>query len=182
MAGAPSFSLPVILPHLKRHGDRLAQPGRYWLLSPRAQIAPGVLEEPTGRRRACDHQPAPPPTHRLLSSRHEPFLPAAICQGIRSFSFKTWNWDFMSKECQYEPLLLPLGTCCWCVWSLLPAVDWDGAPAAVSDQEDCRHQPTYPTSCLWPFLVLLSVWSKQLSILLAFLFSLSSTQKTDTSP
>lgn len=160
---ASSFSLPVILAYFKRHSDSLAQPWVHWLLSPCAQIAPGLLEEPTGRRRACDNQPAPPPTHSLLSPRHEPFLPAPIRQGNRLLHLNKW-W-VLYKECSFKlvMLLLPLGTCGWCVWSLLPAIDWNGAPAAISDQEDCWHQPTHPTSCLWPFLVLLSVGSKPLS-------------------
>jgi len=89
------------------------------------------------------------------------------------------------KECSFKlMLLLPLGTCGWCVWSLLPAIDWNGAPAAISDQEDCRHQPTHPTSCLWPFLVLLSVGSKPLSEndLCAFPFQPLSSLKTQIQP
>ncbi len=50
------FSLPVIFAYFKRHCDCLAQPRCYWLLSPRAQITPGVLEEPTGWRRASQER------------------------------------------------------------------------------------------------------------------------------
>ena len=95
--------------------------------------------------------------------------------------FKTWRSDFCLRNInELTVLLLPLGTCCWCVWSLLPAVDWNGAPTAISDQEDCWHQPTYSTSCLWPFLVLLSVWSKRLSESLVW-FSFSDTVTKDIS-
>lgn len=158
---APSsfFYLLVILTDFKRNSDGLAQPGSYWVLSPCVEIAAGVLEEPAGWGRACSCQPAAPPTHGLIAPWYEPLLPASIRQGSRPEKMirphhlsKSWSW-----------LLCPgviLGTCCWCVWSLLPALDWNGAQAALSDQEDCRHQPTYSTSCLWPFLVLLSLWSE----------------------
>lgn len=66
---------------------------------------------------------------------------------------------------------LMLGACCWCFWSLLSTFDWNGSPAALSNQEDCWHQPTYSTSCVWPLLVLLSLWSKpSLSSLVLFSF------------
>lgn len=177
MQDALSFFLAVIFAYFECHSDCFAQPRGYWLLSPRAQISPGVLEEPTGWRGACGHKPAPPTTHSFLSTRHEPFLPAPICQGIRqqqaSLSLKQKKVIFVQGMVfGHTVLLLPLGTCCWCVWSLLTTFDWNGAPAAVSDQEDCWHQPTYPTSCLWPFLVLLSVWSKRLSVSLGW-FSIS---------
>lgn len=186
MPGAPSFSLPVILAYFKRHSDCLAQPRCYWLLSPRAQISPGVLEKPTGWRRAGGHQPAPPPSHSLLSPRHESFLPASVCQGNRKHLYlgNLKKKDFYMRNvnmycivlccivlyCIVTVMLFLLGTCCWCVWSLLPAIDWNGAPAAVSDQKDRWHQPTYPTSCLWPFLVLLSIWGKRLGVSLIWFF------------
>lgn len=73
--------LPVILTDIKRNGDGLAQPGSYWVLSPRVEIASGVLEEPAGGRRACSCQPAAPPTHGLITPWYEPLLPASIRQG-----------------------------------------------------------------------------------------------------
>lgn len=97
---APSLFLPVILADFECHSHCPAQPGRHWLLSPCAQIAPGVLEEPAGWRRACGHQPAPPPAHSLLSPRHEPFLPAPICQGIRTS--KSWILKWETVECRLE--------------------------------------------------------------------------------
>lgn len=77
-------------------------------------------------------------------------------------------------------MFLSSGTCCWCVWGLLTAADWNGAAAAISDQKDCWHQPTYPTSYLWPFLVLLSVWSTILNVFTfhyPYLHKITSTSK-----
>lgn len=80
--------------------------------------------------------------------------------------FESWLWQL----CLY----FILGTCCGCVWSLLSAFDWNGAQAALSNQEDCWHQPTYSTSCLWPFLVLLSLWSEhEFIITTVFCFTFS---------
>lgn len=81
--GLPSLFLPVILTDFKCYSNCLAQSWCYWLLSPCAQIALGILEESTRWRRACGHQPASPPTHSILPTRYEPFLPAPICEGIR---------------------------------------------------------------------------------------------------
>lgn len=76
------FSLLVVVVDFQCHSNSLAQPWCHWLLSPCTEITPGVLEEPAGWRGACGHQPASPPTHSILSTRHESFLPASVCQGI----------------------------------------------------------------------------------------------------
>lgn len=76
------FCLSVFIVDFQCHSHSPAQPWRHWLLSPCAQITPGVLEEPAGWRRACGHQPASPPTHSILPTRHESFFPSTICQGI----------------------------------------------------------------------------------------------------
>lgn len=81
------------------------------------------------------------------------------------FLFCGWYWITV--------LFLASGPRCWRVWGLLSAADWNGAATAISDQEDCWHQPSYPTSCLWPFLVLLSVWGKLLNLVLNRVFFIS---------
>lgn len=111
MLDALFFYLPVIFAYFECHSDCLAQPWCYWLLSPRAQIPPWVLEEPTGWRGACGHKPAPPTTHSFLSTRHEPFLPAPICQGIRqqqaSLSLKQKKSDFHTRNCVWTYCVAP---------------------------------------------------------------------------
>lgn len=76
------FSLSVVVTDFQRYSDSLAQSWCHWLLSPCTEITSGVLEEPAGWRGACGHQPAPPPTHGILPTRHESFLLASVCQGI----------------------------------------------------------------------------------------------------
>ena len=47
-----------------------------------------------------------------------------------------------------------------CVWSLPSAADWDGFAPTLPDQEDMWLGTVCWCSCVWPGLVLLSLWGK----------------------
>lgn len=87
--------------------------------------------------------------------------PFFLRQYVKVVDLRKWSHLMMfESRSWWLYLCVVLGTCCWCVWSLLPAFDWNGAQAALPNQKDCWHQPTNSTSCLWPFLVLLSLWGE----------------------
>ncbi len=154
-----SLFLPVVFSHLQCNSYRSAQHGSDRLLPACAQIPAGVLEDSAGRGGANGHQSAPKTSHFLLTPRHEPLLPASVCQGT--------GWVLKSlllciMYCIRKNMIFKLwvcfsGPCCWCVWSLLSASHRDGPPTAIPDQENCRRQPAHPTANLWSLLVLFPV-------------------------
>lgn len=74
-------SVPGFLPDLQCHSSCPAELWCCWLLSARAQVPAGVLEEPAEWWGACGHQPAPEASHHFLSPWHEPLLPPPVCEG-----------------------------------------------------------------------------------------------------